>query len=311
MAALAADACPPFQISALDSVPQGWFSGVGGAVGMDVRIEMHCLPAEVGADAAPLRVTIWSSHPRQFVPRDITGVRYSLRGEDNELVFSPELMEGLAGTVVTDVKGKWDRETNTIPLQVVVKITGEGSGMFVKAVDKVVPIITVDVLERAVRAPTCGMMTLDERKCVSVADRRGIRQICVKKMEDVCIPLEGGTRVAWNFSVVKSDLTCSVTALAPGEKDEAGNMRGSAIFEARTLKIADGWHEGVYEVPEESETQYFRLRLDNSGAYIKNAEVKFRLLVVDDRAEGGEAGEEAGEAAGEGGEGGEGGEAKE
>lgn len=122
-------------------VPRGWFSGTGGAVGVNVRVEL--LFAEESGTDNPLHVFVWSSATSDF---DVPGVEFTLQ-PNGEFSFGPQLMEGMKGSVVSAIEGVWVEELEEVHLAIHIKLS-----YFVPSFTLTAKLIAVDEPVRAVES---------------------------------------------------------------------------------------------------------------------------------------------------------------
>ena len=101
----------------------GWYTGVGSAAGLKVRVEIQFKSTEL------MDVYVWSAMESVFGSRFIPDVCCSLKSKTDssgELETGPELMDGLKGTVVTGITiviNKTELGTFEVPLGIGLKIS--------------------------------------------------------------------------------------------------------------------------------------------------------------------------------------------
>ena len=104
------------------NVPDGWYSGVGGAMGLTVRVETE-MTQKNGIISS---VFVRSINQTIFEDREIEGIPCTLEEIDMEacrsIVWQEKLMEGLKGSVVSQIDGLYNTKDNTITLKIWIKI---------------------------------------------------------------------------------------------------------------------------------------------------------------------------------------------
>ena len=103
------------------NVPDGWYSGVGGAMGLTVRVETE-MTQKNGIISS---VFVRSINQTIFEDREIEGIPCTLEEIDMDcrsIVWQEKLMEGLKGSVVSQIDGLYNTKENTITLKIWIKI---------------------------------------------------------------------------------------------------------------------------------------------------------------------------------------------
>ena len=102
--------------------PMGWYSGVGGAMGLDIRLEANMMEDKSAV------MYIRSASQSIFWDREIKKVTFTTREDEKSkkkktITWSKELMEGLKGSVVSQLDGYWDRIKDELALCIWLKVS--------------------------------------------------------------------------------------------------------------------------------------------------------------------------------------------
>ena len=97
----------------------GWFTGVGGGYGADIRLELNF--SEFKNNEGYIDIWVWSSITEDFV---IKKCKFSINNEETpELSFDSTIAEELKDRVVTNFIAKWDKENDKIYLTLTIQLS--------------------------------------------------------------------------------------------------------------------------------------------------------------------------------------------
>jgi hypothetical protein len=104
--------------------PDGWYSGVGGAMGLNVRVETQMFEKDgVGEFSS---VFVRSVNQVIFEDRAINDIKYTIgpikKKGCKTIKWDKKLMDGLKGSVVSQIDGEYNTKDNTIALTIWIKI---------------------------------------------------------------------------------------------------------------------------------------------------------------------------------------------
>eukprot|EP00943_MAST-04B_sp_MAST-4B-sp1_P002327 g2327.t1 len=105
-------------------VPDGWYSGVGGAMGLNVRVETQMFEKDGVGDLSS--VFVRSVNQVIFEDREIYDIKYTIGPIKSKgcksIKWDKKLMDGLKGSVVSQIDGEYNVKDNTIALTIWIKI---------------------------------------------------------------------------------------------------------------------------------------------------------------------------------------------
>jgi len=99
----------------------GWYSGIGGTLGLEIRLEVHILTENQAV------VNIHSASQSIFNDRLIEGVGFIISDDAKSatkkiITWSKDLMVGLKGSVVSQVDASWNTVKNEVSLCIWLKL---------------------------------------------------------------------------------------------------------------------------------------------------------------------------------------------
>ena len=105
-------------------VPDGWYSGVGGTMGLNVRVETEMYEKNDTEELSS--VFVRSINQTIFEDRAINDIKYKIGAMDNKgckkVEWDQKLMDGLKGSVVSQIDGEYNTKKNIISLAIWIKI---------------------------------------------------------------------------------------------------------------------------------------------------------------------------------------------